>query len=99
MAGITGYGAYVPTFRLGPGTREWTGTGERAVANFDEDALTMAVAAVQDCLRGVDRDGVNALYLASTTMPFEEKQSSALVATACDLPTRIFASDMGHSVR
>lgn len=99
MAGISGYGAYVPIYRLGQATNDWSGRGERAVANFDEDAITMAVAAIRDCLRGEDRDRIGALYLASTTVPFEEKQAAALISTACDLPNRVFASDVGHSIR
>src|SRR3989304_5772197 len=53
MVGITSYGAYVPMLRLplaaiaggGPKTRSGGGGG-KAVANFDEDRVTMAGAAV-----------------------------------------------------
>ncbi len=50
MTGIVSCGAYVPLRRLGPGTRDWSATTGRAVANWDEDSLTMAVAAGLDCL-------------------------------------------------
>ena len=50
MAGIIAHGAYVPRFRLGPDTLGWTASTERAAANFDEDSVTMAVAAGLDCL-------------------------------------------------
>ncbi|MBI2764798.1 MAG: 3-hydroxy-3-methylglutaryl CoA synthase [Chloroflexi bacterium] len=99
MAGITEFGAYVPIHRLGPGTEGWTATAERAVANFDEDSITMAVAAVGDCLKGMDRTAIDGLYLASTTVPYEEKQGSTLVAVASDLSDNIFTSDVGHSLR
>ena len=52
MVGITAYGAYVPMLRLPLGK---PGGPEKAVANWDEDAVTMAVAAAIDCLRGIDR--------------------------------------------
>jgi 3-hydroxy-3-methylglutaryl CoA synthase len=81
------------------GTRNWPGKTARAAANFDEDAVTMAVAAIADALEGVDRDHVEALYLASTTLPYLEKQSASLVAAACDLSTDIVTADFAHSLR
>lgn len=99
MAGIAGIGTYVPLHRLGLETDGWAGAGERAVANFDEDPVTMAVAAVEDCLRGRERASVDALYLASTSLPYQEKQSATIVATAADLGEDIFTSDIGHSTR
>ena len=51
MVGITSYGAYIPMLRLplgaiaGGGRKASGGSGEKAVANFDEDSVTMAVAA------------------------------------------------------
>ena len=86
MLGIKSYGAYIPLHRLSRAeiSRAWGGPplpGEKAVANYDEDSLTMAVAACRDCLRGADRTAVDGLYFASTTFPYREKQSAAVVAT------------------
>ena len=67
MVGIAAYGAYVPRFRLGAGTSGWNMGSERSVANFDEDSVTMAVAAGLDCLRGRDRQSVDGLIFATTT--------------------------------
>jgi len=50
------------------------GQGEKAVANWDEDALSMAVAAAYDCVAGKDRKTIHAVYLASTTLPFGERR-------------------------
>ena len=55
MAGIVSYGAYIPYYRLNRAdiAKAWgTGAspGEKAVANYDEDSLTMAVAAAMDCI-------------------------------------------------
>ena len=55
MVGITSYGAYVPMPRLplaaiGGGAVK-PGGPEKAVANWDEDAVTMAVAAAIDRVR------------------------------------------------
>ena len=99
MPGITACGAYVPRYRLGPATSGWNSPGERAVANFDEDSVTMAVAAGADCLRVVDRNSVDALVFASTTPPYAEKQCAAIVATALDLRPDIFTADITNVLR
>lgn len=104
MAGITSYGGYVPLYRLSRDevARAW-GTasqgGEKAVANFDEDSITMAVSAATDCLKGFDSGQVDALYLASTSLPFREKQSAATVATAADLGRGAATMDVTGSLR
>ena len=99
MAGIAAYGAYVPRYRLGADTAGWNSRQERAVANFDEDSVTMAVAAGNDCLTGRDRDGIDGIIFASTTAPYAEKQCAAIVAAALDLRQDIFATDVGNVLR
>lgn len=105
MAGIVSYGAYVPPTRLGfgviagkPAKPDDAGP-ERAVAWADEDAVTMAVAAGANALRGFDRAGVDALLVASTTLPFREKQAAALVAKALDLRRDVATTDVTGSLR
>jgi hydroxymethylglutaryl-CoA synthase len=99
MAGILACGAYIPRFRLGKETAGWGSPLEKAVANFDEDSITMAVAAAQDCLRGLDRSQVDALYFATTTPPYLEQQASALIAEALDLRPTVFATDITNTLR
>ena len=99
MAGIVSYGAYVPLFRLGKGTAGWEGPAERAVANFDEDSVTMAVAALRDALTAMDPATIDALYFASTTQPYSEKQSATTVGWGADLRTDIFTVDCTDSLR
>ena len=99
MAGIVAYGAYVPRFRLGAETAGWTGSQERAVANFDEDSVTMAVAAGLDCLKGRNRQSVDALFFASSTVPYAEKQGAAIIAAALDLRRDIFTADVTDVLR
>jgi|SRR5688572_16102891 len=96
MAGILAYGAYVPMLRLALGKK---GGPEKAVANWDEDAVTMAVAAAIDCLRGVDRAAVDGVLFASTSYPFKEKQGAAIVAKALDLRRDVYTADVGDSLR
>ncbi len=114
MPGITAYGAYVPRRRLqrraiaeanawfAPGLRG-AGKGERAMANWDEDAITMAVEAARDCLPAQDaprdRAMVDAIYFASTTMPFADRQNAGIIAAALDLAEGVSALDVGGSQR
>jgi 3-hydroxy-3-methylglutaryl CoA synthase len=99
MAGIVSYGAYVPLRRLGKGTSGWSLPHEKAVANWDEDSLTMAVAAATDCLGDIDRDTVDGLYLASTTAPYGEKLAATTAAWASGLRTDILTADCTDSLR
>jgi hydroxymethylglutaryl-CoA synthase len=99
MAGIVSYGAYVPLRRLGPGTQGWNTAGEKAVANWDEDSLTMAVAAAIDCLGSFERKTVDGLYFASTTLPYGEKLAATTAAWATDLRPDIFTADITDSLR
>jgi len=104
MAGITSFGAYIPFYRLAHKeiARAWggrAGEGERAVANVDEDSITMAVEAVRDLLAGGEGREVDSLMFATTTSPYAEKQASALIATAADLRNDIRTADYTNSLR
>lgn len=103
MPGIVSYGAYIPRYRLDRKTIYkavgWLNPaallpGEKAVANFDEDSVTIAVAAACDCLNGSDRDLVDSLYFASCTAPYFERISSEIIATAVDLPPNLRTADL-----
>ena len=103
MAGITSIGAYIPMYRLGReeigrmwGTR---GTaGEKAVAGYDEDTVTMAVAAAQDTLRRNARQP-QGLHLATTTAPYKEKQHAAIMGSVLDLDPTAHTVDITNSLR
>lgn len=101
--GIVRYAAYVPPTRLPiatlSGGNSETGGPEKAVAWNDEDAITLAVAAARNCLRGFDRNKVDGVLFASTTHPFQEKQAAALVARALDLRRDVHGADLGGSLR
>ncbi|MDY6835272.1 MAG: OB-fold domain-containing protein [Chloroflexota bacterium] len=108
MAGITSYGAYIPWLRidrkiifsamgwLNPGTYM---AGEKAVANYDEDSITMAVAAATDALKGTDPTTVDGLYLATTTSPFKERQDATIVSAAIGLGDNIRTADFTDSTK
>jgi 3-hydroxy-3-methylglutaryl CoA synthase/uncharacterized OB-fold protein len=101
---LAALGVHVPRYRLSAAEAAefWGGTARpntRAVANWDEDVVTMAAEAARRCLDGVDPGSVGALFLASTTFPYAEKQSAALVAEALDLPRDVDVFDVGSSLR
>lgn len=114
MTGIVACGVYVPRLRLqrkavaeanawyAPSLRA-SAKGERAMANWDEDALTMAVEAGRDCLPAADpqrdRGHVDAVYFASTTAPFADRSNAGVVARALSLPDSIGTVDVGGSQR
>ena len=103
MAGIVSYAAYIPPTRLAfatiGGREAKPGGPEKAVAWNDEDAVTMAVSAAVNCLRGFDREQVDGVMFACTSHPFEEKQGAALLARALDLPRAVRTADFSGSLR
>ncbi len=99
MVGITSYGAYVPLFRLSREAMAKRASGEKPICSFDEDSITMAVAAAIDCLNGIDRETVDGLFFASTTSPYKEKLGATTVAIAADLRRNITTADFANSLR
>lgn len=103
MAGIVSYGAHIPIYRLNRESlnQVWGegGKGEKAVANFDEDSLTMGVEAARDCLKGIEKQSIDAIYFASTTLPYKEKQAASIIAAALDLREDIVTVDLADSLR
>lgn len=113
--GITAFGAYLPRLRLQRKAmavaNAWAnpaimgqGKGERTMANWDEDAVTMAVEAARDALPVsadpiASRKPVEALYFASTTMPFADRQNAGIVAAALNLREDIHTADVTGSQR
>jgi 3-hydroxy-3-methylglutaryl CoA synthase len=111
MLGVIGYGSYVPRLRLNrqavAQANAWfapqllgRAKGTRAMANWDEDSITMAVAAARDCLgASEDRSRVRSLYLASTTLPFADRLNAGIVGEALTLGETLEAFDVGGSQR
>ncbi|MCL0079167.1 hypothetical protein M1O56_05870 [Dehalococcoidia bacterium] len=108
MIGIKSYGAYVPRYRIDRNViysaMGWLNpaiymAGEKAVANWDEDSISMAVAAAIDCLNGMERGKIDGLYLATTTPPYMLRQNSGIVAGALDLRSEIRTADFAGSTK
>ena len=110
MIGITSYGAYIPRYRMNRKTifaaigwfnaaTAGAARGEKAVANYDEDSITMAVAAASDCLEGGSRGDIDGLYLCSTTLPYLERQNAAICSEALAFRQDIRTADFMASLK
>lgn len=105
MAGIISYGVHIPRYRISHKTISsaigWfnpaSPPGEKAVANYDEDSITMAVTAGMDCLANLERGKVEGLYFATTTAPYAERQGAGMISAALDLSSDIQIADFAHS--
>lgn len=97
MVGITSYGGYMPRYRLSRmmiiQNMAWyflvimsVAGGEKAVANWDEDSVSMAVAATCDCMAAKDRKSLDGVLFASTTMPFADRFNAGIIAAALNAP-------------
>lgn len=93
MVGIISYGSYIPLWRLSRSAIATGLKGEKAIAGFDEDSLTMAVEAAVNCLRNIERESIDGLIFCSTTSPYLEKQIASILAEALDLRRDIFTAD------
>jgi len=106
--GILATNRYVPRMRLersevfaqhrwmAPGLRGLA-KGQKAMANWDEDSVTMAVEAIRGL--SFDHAQVNALTLASTSLPFAERINAGIVASALQLPSSSSVRDVSSSYR
>ena len=114
MIGIKSYGAYIPWNRLNRkaiyAATGWFNAftlayarGEKAIASYDEDSLSMSVAAGMDCLESINEGGaagaLEAVYLSSTTLPYRERQNAGIVAAALGLPEEIRTTDFTGSLK
>ena len=110
MVGIASFGGYIPRLRLSRKSiveaNGWFNAGlkayakaERAICSWDEDSLTMAVEAARDALAERQRQDFRALYLATTSAPFEDRQNAGIVAQALRLGSEINTMDVGASQR
>lgn len=109
--GLTGFGGYIPRLRLQRKSiaqaNAWIapnflgkGKGERSMANWDEDSVTMAVEAARDLLGpDDDRSHVDGLFFGSTTMPFTDRLNAGIIAAALTLDETVNAVDVASTQR
>ena len=110
MIGITSFGAYIPRPRLERMTifqnMGWyipaivmVAQGQRSFCNWDEDPITMAVAASRNCLKGLDKNKLDGLFLCSTSLPFADRLNAGIVQGALNLSEEISSQDVCSSLR
>jgi hydroxymethylglutaryl-CoA synthase len=107
MAGIVGYGAYVPSNRITSEeiARQWGKDPasiqrglllkEKSVPGLDEDTITISVAAGRGALAraGIDPQRVGALYIGSESHPYAVKPSGTIVSEALDIGPDLHVAD------
>lgn len=101
---LLGYGSYVPQWRVDP---RGTGKATRVVASFDEDSVTMAVAAAQQAVESQQADEslkasqpmIDRLVFVSGTPPYADKTNAATVHAALGLNRYVGADDAIGSAR
>lgn len=101
--GITGYGAYVPRYRLPAKevARIWTdGQGglpivEKSVPGPDEDVATMSIEAARNALMRaqIRPDQLRAVWVGSESHPYAVKPTSTIVAEAIGAVPNTQAAD------
>lgn len=105
MAGIGVFSSYLPVFRVPRRTvgGVWghaSAAGERPIASYDEDSLTMAADALATCIgHPLCRAKPDGVFFASTTAPYWEKQSSSLLAVVSGLGRSAITADFASSLR
>ncbi len=98
---ITDLAVYVPGYRVPArlAASVWGTKGGKtatAIANHDEDVVTMAA---QAALSLEASDSIGSLFFATTTAPMGEKGSAPVIAKILDLPSSLLAVDLGRSLR
>ena len=108
MLGIVSYGAYIPKFRIKPSqiAQTWgkdkleieksLGVFEKAVASYDEDAITLAIEAANNALINgrIDPTKVGGITIGSESHPYAVKPSSTTVGEILGMGTDYLAVDL-----
>jgi len=108
MAGIVGYGAYIPIYRIKtaeiakvwgeePGRIEkGLGIIEKAVGGIDEDTSTISTIAALNAIKtaGLDPQKIGALYVGSESHPYAVKPTATIVAEAIGATPNLTAADL-----
>ena len=104
--GIISYGTYFPSLRITRAEYQkalgscGASFSEKTVADFDEDSLTMGIAAAKDALaEGINPEEISLLAWASTSPPYSEKSLSGSLTEMLGLRKNLFSTEHGQSTR
>ncbi len=106
--GITGYGAYIPRFRIKAEEiakvwnmdaaliREGLLIEEKSVPDEDEDTVTISIEAARNALAraGIDGRQLGALFIGSESHPYAVKPSGTVVAEAIGAIPDVMVADL-----
>ncbi len=106
-AGIVGYGVYIPIYRIKIEeiARVWGRNAEnikrslliseKAVAAYDEDAVTIGVEASRNALKmaEINPKDIGAIFFGSESHPYAVKPSATIVAEAIEATPELTAAD------
>jgi hydroxymethylglutaryl-CoA synthase len=107
MAGIVGYGAYIPRNRIKAQeiARQWGKDPdtirkgllleEKSVPGLDEDTITISVAAGRSALKraGIDPARIGAVYIGSESHPYAVKPSGTALIEALGIAPEVHVAD------
>jgi hydroxymethylglutaryl-CoA synthase len=108
MAGIIGYGAYVPRQRIkveeiakvwgadAPSYKKGLMLEEKSVPAPDQDVITMSVESARNAIRRarIDPNEIGCIYIGSESHPYAVKPSGTVVAEAIGATPDIHCADM-----
>ena len=107
--GFTGYGAYVPRYRISAKeiARVWAGgkaalpIKEKAVPGMDEDVITMSIEAARNALARAEIHAhqLRAVWVGSESHPYAVKPTSTVVAEAIGAVPNVQAARSERVVR
>ncbi|MFC2174598.1 hydroxymethylglutaryl-CoA synthase [archaeon] len=107
MAGIVGYGAYIPRYRIkveeiasvwgkdAEAIKRGLGVKEKSVPGLDEDTITISTHAARNAIEysGIDPKEIGAVYVGSESHPYAVKPSATTVAEAINATPELTAAD------
>ena len=107
MAGIVGYGAYTPRYRIkveeiakvwgadAPSYKRGLKLEEKAVPAPDQDVISMSVEAARNAIKRarIDPRKIGAIYIGSESHPYAVKPSGTVVAEAIGATPDIHCAD------
>jgi len=108
MAGIIGYGAYIPRNRIkveeiakvwgadAPSYKKGLMLEEKSVPSPDQDTITMSVEATRSALKraGIDPREIGAVYVGSESHPYAVKPSGTVLAEALGATPECHTADL-----
>ncbi len=108
MAGIVGYGVYIPSYRIkveeiakvwgdnAQAVSRGLVVNEKSVPSPDEDTATISVEAARNSLKraGIDPQKIAAVYVGSESHPYAVKPTATIVAEAVEASPDLTAADL-----